>query len=196
MKTAFSTNGEWKFKPPWIREKRIGWHQKPDPLFFLHHAQLDRIWCIWQSRDPATRQRGYGGKTNFGQAASVKEIVSTFGIRNDLVVSDVLNTRAGPFCYGYSTVFWVKTAVDLRYFVLYSCEYIFISLKCTNKPYNALGKKVYIPRRTNSYNWIIRSELLYRDLEYAHQVDYLNSKYLLMQSAHPAGVIMLARIRT
>lgn len=35
----------------------------------------------------------------------MKEIVSTFGIRNDLVVSDVLNTRAGPFCYGYSTVF-------------------------------------------------------------------------------------------
>jgi tyrosinase len=24
MKTAFSTNGVWKFKPPWVREKRVG----------------------------------------------------------------------------------------------------------------------------------------------------------------------------
>jgi hypothetical protein len=35
----------------------------------------------------------------------VKDIVSTYGIRNDVVVSDVLNIESGPFCYGYSSVF-------------------------------------------------------------------------------------------
>lgn len=32
-----------------------------DPVFFLHHAMLDRIWAIWQSRDVATRQYALDG---------------------------------------------------------------------------------------------------------------------------------------
>ena len=26
-----------------------------DPLFFFHHAQLDRLWSLWQNQDPAER---------------------------------------------------------------------------------------------------------------------------------------------
>lgn len=25
-----------------------------DPIFFLHHAQIDRVWALWQKKDPAT----------------------------------------------------------------------------------------------------------------------------------------------
>lgn len=34
-----------------------------DPAFYLHHAQLDRIWAIWQSLDPAERQNQLQGST-------------------------------------------------------------------------------------------------------------------------------------
>lgn len=36
-----------------------------DPAFFAHHAMLDRLWAIWQSRDPATRQYAIYGTTTF-----------------------------------------------------------------------------------------------------------------------------------
>lgn len=32
-----------------------------DPLFFLHHTWLDRIWAQWQAKDPATRFYEIGG---------------------------------------------------------------------------------------------------------------------------------------
>lgn len=28
-----------------------------DPAFYLHHAMVDRVWAIWQSRDMPTRQQ-------------------------------------------------------------------------------------------------------------------------------------------
>lgn len=32
-----------------------------EPLFWLHHAQLDRLWTIWQDRAPDTRKTEYVG---------------------------------------------------------------------------------------------------------------------------------------
>jgi tyrosinase len=32
-----------------------------DPLFFLHHAQLDRLWWLWQLRQPEGGLEAYGG---------------------------------------------------------------------------------------------------------------------------------------
>jgi len=31
-----------------------------DPYFFLHHAQIDRVWWIWQNQDLKTRQNAIG----------------------------------------------------------------------------------------------------------------------------------------
>lgn len=37
-----------------------------DPAFYLHHAQLDRLWAIWQAQDPKNRQYQVAGtKTAF-----------------------------------------------------------------------------------------------------------------------------------
>jgi tyrosinase len=30
-----------------------GWSSINDPLFYMHHANLDRIWGIWQDKTPA-----------------------------------------------------------------------------------------------------------------------------------------------
>ena len=32
-----------------------------DPAFYLHHAQLDRVWSIWQAQDPDLRQYQVAG---------------------------------------------------------------------------------------------------------------------------------------
>ena len=32
-----------------------------DPIFFLHHAWLDRLWWLWQSAAPDTRLTEIGG---------------------------------------------------------------------------------------------------------------------------------------
>jgi hypothetical protein len=32
-----------------------------DPLFFMHHAWLDKIWATWQSRNPSKRLTSIGG---------------------------------------------------------------------------------------------------------------------------------------
>lgn len=31
-----------------------------DPLFYLHHANVDRIWAQWQAAEPASRQFAVG----------------------------------------------------------------------------------------------------------------------------------------
>ena len=32
-----------------------------DPSFYFHHAQIDRMWAIWQAQDPKNRQYATGG---------------------------------------------------------------------------------------------------------------------------------------
>jgi hypothetical protein len=32
-----------------------------DPVFFLHHTQVDRLWWIWQQRDPGRRLHEFSG---------------------------------------------------------------------------------------------------------------------------------------
>jgi tyrosinase len=34
-----------------------------DPMFYLIHAQIDRLWSIWQAQDPANRLKQVGGTT-------------------------------------------------------------------------------------------------------------------------------------
>jgi tyrosinase len=37
------------------------WSSPSDPIFFLHHANLDRIWATWQAADLESRQFQVGG---------------------------------------------------------------------------------------------------------------------------------------
>lgn len=39
-----------------------------EPLFFLHHAQIDRLWWLWQQKDLSTRVAEYSGEAaHFGE---------------------------------------------------------------------------------------------------------------------------------
>lgn len=79
-----------------------------DPIFFLHHAQIDRIWYLWQNRNLTERQyaiTGTGTMFNYPPSPLFRlndtvslEVLSPGGPRP---IREVLNTLGGPFCYKY-----------------------------------------------------------------------------------------------
>ena len=74
-----------------------------DPIFFLHHAQIDRIWWKWQQYGPPRRHNMYTGsfKPRSKEQASLDDIVSIRGLAPDVKVSDIVDVRSGIFCYTY-----------------------------------------------------------------------------------------------
>jgi tyrosinase len=51
------------------------WASPGDPIFFLHHAQLDRVWSIWQNLDPNRRTYALDGtKTIMNRKAPLEKL--------------------------------------------------------------------------------------------------------------------------
>ena len=80
-----------------------------DPIFFLHHAQIDRLWTLWQKRDLKTRQYAISGNgTLFNYPPSPE-----FKLSNKIDLGklspggprpiwEFMDTSGGtPFCYDY-----------------------------------------------------------------------------------------------
>lgn len=85
-----------------------------DPLFFLLHGQLDRLWAAWQRYNPANAHAIGGGETqdldNYdvypaGAPPEVTEdtviYMSNFG--PDTAIKDLLDTEGDVLCYTYSS---------------------------------------------------------------------------------------------
>jgi tyrosinase len=78
-----------------------------DPLFYLHHGFVDRLWWKWQSEDPANRTYQLGGfSTQRSQGGVLEEttldyVMSTYGIRPNVTVRDVMDIQGGYLCYTY-----------------------------------------------------------------------------------------------
>ncbi|PYH90972.1 Di-copper centre-containing protein [Aspergillus ellipticus CBS 707.79] len=66
-----------------------------DPVFFLHHAQIDRLWWLWQRQGANGRFRGYQG------AIDVEEVLKFSGLADDLTAGDVVSTETDALCYKY-----------------------------------------------------------------------------------------------
>ncbi len=73
-----------------------------DPVFFLHHAQLDRLWWKWQTLHPE-RKFDYKGITEHGSEvlASTDDVLRMGGLAEDVKVAEVLDSRGGRLCYVY-----------------------------------------------------------------------------------------------
>ncbi|KAI5863449.1 monooxygenase [Durotheca rogersii] len=77
-----------------------------EPLFFLHHANVDRAWAKWQGRN-ATRLADYTGFRDNNKVISasitdpmpILELVDT-----EPIVQDYMDIQAGPLCYTYSSL--------------------------------------------------------------------------------------------
>ena len=72
-----------------------------DPIFYLHHAQLDRIWYLWQQRDKMNRVHDYGGEALGGSNVTLTDVLPLAGLDRDVTVQDIMDTEAGEMCYRY-----------------------------------------------------------------------------------------------
>ena len=74
-----------------------------DPLFFLHHAQVDRLWWLWQQMDTEERLYEYGGRSrdDSDAEAALTDRLEMHRLAPDVPVSEVMDTENGPFCYRY-----------------------------------------------------------------------------------------------
>ncbi|KAF4994639.1 hypothetical protein FGRMN_5636 [Fusarium graminum] len=75
-----------------------------EPLFFLHHANVDRVWAKWQGRNN-TRLADYSGIA-VAHSDILADITDTMPVmelaEKEPVVKDYMDTQAGPLCYTYS----------------------------------------------------------------------------------------------
>jgi len=77
-----------------------------DPMFWLHHGQIDRTWWIWQNQDLATRQNAIAGTITLdndppSRNGTLQDYIN-LGVNAPTVqLKDVMSTLAGPLCYIY-----------------------------------------------------------------------------------------------
>ncbi|GKT41954.1 tyrosinase-like protein orsC [Colletotrichum spaethianum] len=81
-----------------------------DPVFYLHHSMIDRVWWMWQMLSPHERQYGEialsGTHTFLNQPPSANATMDDYleyGYvgGQPLKIRDAMSTVAGPFCYVY-----------------------------------------------------------------------------------------------
>jgi len=77
-----------------------------DPAFYLHHAQVDRVYWIWQNLDFANRQGVWGTTFLFDFVPSpnttVNDPVDLGLLAGPTTIKSLMNTVGNtPFCYAY-----------------------------------------------------------------------------------------------
>ncbi|KAK7429634.1 hypothetical protein QQZ08_003829 [Neonectria magnoliae] len=87
-----------------------------DPLFFMHHANMDRLWTKWQYQDWPARRRDIGGPdTQFAYPFAFFGDVDYKNVTLDYVMNfdklipgrqhfkirDVMDIEGGALCYSY-----------------------------------------------------------------------------------------------
>ncbi|KAK4235462.1 tyrosinase-like protein [Achaetomium macrosporum] len=77
-----------------------------DPAFYLHHAQIDRVYWIWQMLDFANRQGVFGTNTLLNNPPSanttVEDNIDLTPLASPVKIKTLMNTVGGtPFCYIY-----------------------------------------------------------------------------------------------
>ena len=88
-------------------------HSPNDPVFFLHRANLDRIWATWQLHDPANMLAVGGGRTqdlaNYDQFPAgsapfigADERLRFSGLTTEPTLGEVLRTKGSLLCYEYA----------------------------------------------------------------------------------------------
>ncbi|KAH8601176.1 tyrosinase [Bisporella sp. PMI_857] len=77
-----------------------------DPAFFLHHAQIDRTWWIWQNQDLAKRQNAVSGTITLNnyppsRNGTLDDWLEMGILGTGNTIKSVMSTTLGPLCYIY-----------------------------------------------------------------------------------------------
>ncbi|CUA71592.1 hypothetical protein RSOLAG22IIIB_09681 [Rhizoctonia solani] len=83
-----------------------------DPIFHLHHGNIDRLWWLWQEQSDENKYAYHGGSVQNissldrypnGQPPwlSKSTRLPTAGLWDSYTIGETLDTRSWPFCYVY-----------------------------------------------------------------------------------------------
>ncbi|KAH7330593.1 Di-copper centre-containing protein [Rhizoctonia solani] len=82
-----------------------------DPMFFLHHANIDRIWWLWQRKSPRNFFAFKGGSNmtytdpafpnGYPPWLSITDKMPTDNLFSQPTILSTMNTLSGDYCYVY-----------------------------------------------------------------------------------------------
>lgn len=78
-----------------------------DPLFYLHHTYLDRLWWQWEQINAKDRMFSIGGNTTVTEPPggfvkmTIDYEMNMYDIVPNVTISDVVNIQGGYLCYDY-----------------------------------------------------------------------------------------------
>jgi len=86
-----------------------------EPLFFMHHAMIDKLWYDWQHRNPENANSFFGGSVQALQSIdtydqypnggppflSLNSTMPADGLFSEITIGDVLDTTCDLLCYIY-----------------------------------------------------------------------------------------------
>ncbi|KAK7984514.1 hypothetical protein PG989_011916 [Apiospora arundinis] len=77
-----------------------------EPLFWLHHGMVDRVWWIWQNQKPVERAFQVDGTRTMNNKppsdnATIEDTFDMGYNGGEVVIKDLVSTVAGPYCYIY-----------------------------------------------------------------------------------------------
>jgi len=95
--------------PAPIEDEGCGSFTPNDPIFWLHHAQLDRLWSNWQNASPENFDSFSGvplnshnlTDTRYDLNATADHLMGFDRLSVGVRVSEVFDHQAPPFCYLY-----------------------------------------------------------------------------------------------
>jgi tyrosinase len=79
-----------------------------DPVFFLLHSQVDRLWALWQGQDYAARKDQVGGTVTFrnlppSENATLSSVLRfDQSVGEDVTFKDTVSSVENAFCYVYA----------------------------------------------------------------------------------------------
>ena len=83
-----------------------------DPIFWIIHTNIDRIWYTWQKRYPELANTFNGNRipNSTVQDASPDDMLRFYGLGDDIKVRDTFSTESMRYCYVYSnSIMPIKT---------------------------------------------------------------------------------------
>jgi tyrosinase len=91
-----------------------------DPAFFLHHAQIDRTWWIWQNQDLANRQNAIAGTITLdndppSRNGTLEDYISLGVNAVDIQIKDAMNTLSATSMFR-----WMDGCLDVASVVVHS----------------------------------------------------------------------------
>lgn len=74
-----------------------------DPLLYIHHVFIDRLWWKWQSENLDGRLYQLGCPTAQGgtEDSILDYVITTYGIGPNVTVKEAMDIQGGFLCYKY-----------------------------------------------------------------------------------------------